>query len=262
VTVELAGVPETLLWTLYQRAIEARRPDAILADPRAVALVDEIDYPFAERFGDGGPLSQWQALRVKTFDAQVRRFLAAHPDGTVVALGEGLETQFWRVDNGRCRWLTVDVPEAIEVRERLLPRGDRQAVLAGSALDPRWMDEADASNGLLITAQGLFMYLEFDAVVHLLDACAKRFRGSAVVYDAVAPWLSEASRKGRLGKPDGWRPPPWKWGLDKPKRYRLHRPQELRLPRGRGVLFGFVAPLASRVRPLRRLFFSILVTRF
>jgi O-methyltransferase involved in polyketide biosynthesis len=53
VKVELGGVPETLLWTLYQRSIEARRPDAILADPRAVALVDELDYPFAERFGGG-----------------------------------------------------------------------------------------------------------------------------------------------------------------------------------------------------------------
>jgi O-methyltransferase involved in polyketide biosynthesis len=45
---------------------------------------------------------------------------------TAVALGEGLETQFWRVDNGRCRWLTVDVPEARQVRERLLERGERQ----------------------------------------------------------------------------------------------------------------------------------------
>jgi O-methyltransferase involved in polyketide biosynthesis len=36
---------------------------------------------------------------VLAFDREVRRFLAAHPGGTVVALGEGLETQFWRVDN-------------------------------------------------------------------------------------------------------------------------------------------------------------------
>jgi len=36
----LKGVPETLLWTLYHRALEARRPDAVLHDPLAVALVD------------------------------------------------------------------------------------------------------------------------------------------------------------------------------------------------------------------------------
>jgi O-methyltransferase involved in polyketide biosynthesis len=73
------------------------------------------------------------------------------------------------------------------------------------------MDEVDASRGLLITALGLFMYFEFEAVERLLDACAKRFRGSAVVFDAVSRWLSEASRKDRLGKPDGYKPPPWTW---------------------------------------------------
>jgi O-methyltransferase involved in polyketide biosynthesis len=264
VTVQLGGVPETLLWTLYHRSIEARRPDAILEDPRAVALVDVIDYPFAERFGPGdrGPLSQWQALRVRTFDREVRRFLAAHPDGTVVALGEGLETQFWRIDNGQVRWVTVDLPEVVEVRERLLPHGERQAVVARSALDQHWLDEVDASRGLLITAQGLFMYLDFEAVEHLLDLCAKRFRGSAAVFDAVPRWLCEASQKGKLGKPDGYKPPPWKWGMERERWYRLGRPRELRLPRGRGLFFGFLMPLASRVPLLRRRFFSILLRRF
>ena len=36
----LEGVPETLLWTLYHRALEARRPDPVLHDPAAVELVD------------------------------------------------------------------------------------------------------------------------------------------------------------------------------------------------------------------------------
>jgi O-methyltransferase involved in polyketide biosynthesis len=43
-------VPETALWTLHRRAVEARRPDAILRDPLAVELVERIDHPFAERF--------------------------------------------------------------------------------------------------------------------------------------------------------------------------------------------------------------------
>lgn len=95
-------MPETLLWNLYHRAVEARRPGAVLHDPRAVELVDAIDYPFEARFG-AGARAQWQALRARCFDDAVRRFLRDHPDGSVVALGEGLETQFWRVDDGRVR---------------------------------------------------------------------------------------------------------------------------------------------------------------
>ena len=63
--VELDRVPETLLWTLYHRAVEARRPDAVLRDPMAVELVERIEFPFEERFGSGERFSQWQALRAR-----------------------------------------------------------------------------------------------------------------------------------------------------------------------------------------------------
>src|SRR5262249_7820937 len=100
--VELTGVPETMLWTLYYRAREARRSDSVLRVPRGVELVDRIDYPFEKRFGVAVEWqAQWQALRARRFDTEVRRFMRDHPGGAVVALGEGLETQFWRVDDGR-----------------------------------------------------------------------------------------------------------------------------------------------------------------
>ncbi len=122
VSVELEGVPETLLWTLYHRATEAARPDTVLRDPKAVGVLARIDFPFEARFGPASPArAQWQALRAACFDRQVVRFLSDRPDATVVALGGGLETQFWRVDNGRVRWLTVDLPETIAVRRELLP---------------------------------------------------------------------------------------------------------------------------------------------
>jgi O-methyltransferase involved in polyketide biosynthesis len=154
ITPGLQGVPETLLWTLYHRVVEARRPDAVLSDPIAVDLVDSIDYPFEERFGaDVSVRAQWQALRVRRFDEEIRAFLGKCPDGMVVALGEGLETQFWRVDNGSVRWLGVDLPEVVELRRQLLPAAPRQRSVACSVLDDRWLAEVDASRGLLITAR-------------------------------------------------------------------------------------------------------------
>jgi O-methyltransferase involved in polyketide biosynthesis len=239
VKVELGGVPETLLWTLYHRSIEARRPDAILTDPQAVALVNAIDYPFAERFGGPEFVAQAHALRVQRFDTEVRRFLAADPSGTVVALGEGLETQFWRVDNGRVRWITVDVPETIAVRERLLAPGDRQILLAVSAFDESWMGDVDDARGLLITAQGLLMYFPFGDVERLVSACRQRFPGATLLFDAVPRRLAERSQKPRG---DGYQPPPWLWGIDRDKQRRLGA-EPLRLPRGRGIFFGFLAPL-------------------
>src|SRR5262249_61671303 len=110
ISFRLVGVPETLLWPLYNRAAEARRQDGLLRDPWAVKIFDAIDYPFEEHFGRA---NEAHALRALRFDDEVRRFLGQNPDGTVVALGEGLETQFWRVDNGRGRGLSVVVPDGI-----------------------------------------------------------------------------------------------------------------------------------------------------
>jgi O-methyltransferase involved in polyketide biosynthesis len=268
VGVELERVPETLLWTLHHRAVEARRPNAVLDDSLAVELVDRIDFSFAERFGDGERLSQWQALRARCFDDAVSRFLASHPSGTVAALGEGLETQFWRVDNGRVRWLTVDLPEVVALRRRLLPESDRMQAFSGSALDPGWMDEVDDSAGLLVTAQGLLMYFAPDDARGLIAGCAARFPGQSVVFDAVPSWLVERSRRGQLRTPGGYEPPPWSWGLDRREEQRLRSLpgiaefRVLPLPRGRGIGYGALLPLANRVPALRRLMLSVLHARF
>jgi O-methyltransferase involved in polyketide biosynthesis len=267
--VALEGVPETLLWTLYHRASEAQRPDAVLDDPQAVALVDRIDYPFAQRFGDPRALGQWQALRARCFDVQVRRFLAARPGGTVVALGEGLETQFWRVDDGRGRWLTVDLPETVAVRDRLLPPGERRRTIARSALDERWMDEVDAEHGVLLTAQGLLMYFEREQVHDLITACARRFPGAALVFDALPSWLAAASRRqGGVRGGMGYQAPPWLWGIDPLEERRLRalpgvaRLRRLSPPRGRGPVHGLALPVLGRLPVLPSLGFGVLRADF
>lgn len=253
--VELEGVPETQLWTLYHRAVEARRPDGVLDDPRAVRLVDTIDYPFQKNFGttERG-FGQLQALRVRAFDEEITRFLAAHPDGTVVALGEGLETQFWRVDNGRARWLTVDLPESVELRRALLPaEDDRRRALAQSALDMSWMDAVDGASNVLVTAQGLFMYFRPPEVRGLLSECAARFPGGGLVFDAMPRWMVTASQKGITDPGSGFRLPAWHWSMDVSERARLREAhpnirtvREVPLPHGRGPI-GLIAPRLGRV---------------
>lgn len=176
----------------------------------AVELVDRIDYPFAERFGSGFRFQpQIQALRVLTFDTQVREFLHRHPRGTVVALGEGLETQFWRVDNGQVTWLTVDLPESVSLRSQLLPSGERRRAFAGSALDPKWTELVDPSHGVMITAQGLLMYLLPDQVHSVISLCANAFPGGTLVFDSLPPWMAKAVL--RVTAP--FRPPPLPWTL-------------------------------------------------
>jgi O-methyltransferase involved in polyketide biosynthesis len=258
VPAQLGEVPETTLWTLYHRAAEARRADPVLADPRAVELVERIDYPFAARFGGAELGRQWQALRSKCFDLAVSRFLAHHPGGTVVALGVGLETQYWRVDDGRARWVEVDLPEVVAIRERLLPGGERRHVVAGSALDGEWMREVEGGEDVLVTAQGLLMYFQPEQVHRLLATSAEWLSGGEFVFDAIPSWLAALSRQGKLKSPGGYQPPPWHWGIDPVEERRLRglsphiaAIERLRIPRGRGLLHSLALPLVGEVPLLR-----------
>ncbi|ATL84841.1 class I SAM-dependent methyltransferase [Streptomyces malaysiensis] len=259
--IELSEVPETLLWNLYMRAAEARRARTVLADPKAVELVDRIDYPFEETFGAPSPLlAQGHALRVRTFDTAVRAFLDEHPDGTVVTLAEGLETQYWRVDNGRARWLCVELPETAEVRRSLLPDEERRRTLARSALDLSWRDEVDPAHGVLITAQGLLMYLRPTEVKDLIAGCAERFRGGALVFDAVPRWFSARTLRGEMRTAQGYQAPPMPWGMDAgelPKVRTAHPAitdvREVPPPRGRGFYYGALAPVMRWVPAIRNL---------
>ena len=193
IPVDLSGVPETLLWNLGRRAAAASAARPLLDDPLAVEVAGRLQYDFTSASRG----TQWHAVRVATFDQAVRRFLDRHPAGQVAALGEGLETQFWRVDNGQLRWLSVDLPVTLELRRQVLPEGPRQASFAGSALDLDWLGQLDPESPTLITAQGLLVYFERDEVHALIAALAERLPRSSFVFDAVPEKMLELARRAR-----------------------------------------------------------------
>ncbi|MGV0745409.1 class I SAM-dependent methyltransferase [Mycolicibacterium sp. XJ870] len=183
--------------TLQVRAHEARRPDGIIDDPMAVQLVDSIDFDFAKF---GYTRRQDMALRALIFDRATRNYLRDHPKATVVALAEGLQTSFYRLDNAdvghEFRWLTVDLPPMVELRNKLLPPTDRVAACAQSALDFSWMDRIDPAEGVFITAEGLLMYLQPDEAMGLIRECAQRFGGGQMIFDLPPAWFAAWARRG------------------------------------------------------------------
>jgi hypothetical protein len=129
-------------------------------------------------------------------------------------LGEGLETQARRVDNGRMRWLSVDLGAAIKLRERFLPSTERFCHVSLSALDPAWMDAVDPSAGVLIVAQGLLMYLEPEAVAAFFSAVADRLPRAEIVFDIVPRWFSALTLQGLMKTPT-YRLPRMPWGINR-----------------------------------------------
>ncbi|NOK23028.1 class I SAM-dependent methyltransferase [Corallococcus carmarthensis] len=206
----LTGIPETMLLTLHNRAAEAKRPDGILRDADCVRIYDAIQYDFERSFGKA---QASHAIRAVETDRVLRQWLATHPDGFIVSLGEGLETQALRLDNGRLRWLSVDLPEAVAIRERFLPPTARLRHFPSSALDRSWMDAVDASHGVFIIAQGLFMYFEEEEVRRLFVDIAERFPGAELLFDTIPRWVSQKTLAGQ-SRTRAYRLPPMPWGID------------------------------------------------
>lgn len=260
-TGQLTEIPETALWALYHRAAEARRPDAVLHDPLAVELVRSIDYAWQDRFGAASPrMAQTVALRARCYDTAVRGFLDRNPKGTVIALGEGLDTQFWRVDNGHMRWITVDLAEPAGLRARFLPSDSRQRTVVCDVRDPRWLREAKDSSEVMITAQGLLMYLRPTEVRELLAACAAHFPTGRMVFDAVPRWVRDRVRSGQRAPGSRCRTAPMHWAMDSGEHEKLRTAhpgisevRDLPLPPGRGFVFRHLVPRAGNLPLLRRL---------
>lgn len=244
----LTDVSETALLTLYGRAHQARHSRAILYDPMAIRLVDAIDFDF-EKFGRKG---QEMGLRSLAFDRATAAYLYRHPSATVVALAEGLQTSFWRLDdampNPRFRWLSVDLEPVIALRRQLLPESPRITHLAQSALDHSWMDRVDATDGVFITAEGLLMYLQPEEAMGLITACARRFPGGQMVFDLPPVLVKKMAPKG-LRSSRRYRVPPMPFSLTPAELAGLadtvpgiRAVHDLPMPSGRGIFFGRIFP--------------------
>ncbi|WP_199930892.1 class I SAM-dependent methyltransferase [Streptomyces sp. CB02923] len=151
----------------------------------------------------------------RRLDAAVRAYVRRHPLATVVALGEGPgSTAFWRLDNGRLDWLAVEPPETAAVRRMLLPDGPRRRTLACPVTGPGWLDAVRSpERGVVVTARGLLMFLRPPEVRALFAACAERFPGGALVFDAVPRWCAGRDRP-RAGARTAPGAPPLRWGMN------------------------------------------------
>jgi hypothetical protein len=119
------------------------------------------------------------------------------------------------------------------------------------------MDEVDAPGDVLLTAQGLLMYFRPREVRALLGACAERFPGGTMLFDAV-PRRMSARTLSRPGTRGGYRPPPMPWGMDAaeiPKVRTAHpgivEVSQVRVPRGRGFSYGYAWPVLNSVPVVR-----------
>ena len=197
VKVQLSGITVSMLGCLYARVQVSKEYSSLFFDAKAIELVEKIDYdlstsdmPF-ESFLFSLPLKGnlpayglW-ALRAKQFDTKIKVYIAEHPHASVINIGAGLDTIFYRIDNGTIQWYDLDLPAVIDVRRQLLPEPDRVTYIAKSLLDPSWCKDIEhTEDGVFMIAGGVLPFFEEAQIKEFFSMLADNFFGGEIVFNA------------------------------------------------------------------------------
>ena len=177
-----------MLITLWARAVESIKAEPILRDPKALEIIEQLDYDFT-KFKISTETQTACCVRDLIFDEQTSKFLNERDDPVFVEIGAGLNTRFMRVDDGRVRWFDLDLPDSITLRRKFFQAHRRRQFIAASILDESWIATVKAvgSDNIMFAAEGVLMYFTESQVRLFFDLLAENFPGAQLIFDSISP---------------------------------------------------------------------------
>jgi len=118
--VNVTGVPETMVQTLYARAKETKKQNAKIKDEIAVELVEKLDYDFSIADKDNA-MNYGVIARTIVLDRMVGQYLKKHENTVVVNIACGLDTRCYRMKGKYLRWYNVDLQKVTVMVETMSP---------------------------------------------------------------------------------------------------------------------------------------------
>lgn len=184
---DITGVPETMIQTLYARAKESKKPDHKIYDEKAIDIVSQMDYDFSKADKDFA-MSSGVISRTIILDKYVSNYISKNPDAVVINIACGMDTRFYRVDNGKIRWFNIDLPMTINIRNRFLSEPDRVVTIAKSAMDSTWADDVGSTDSpVLVIIEGFSMYLSEQDIKQMLNIIGSNYRNVTLLMEIMSP---------------------------------------------------------------------------
>lgn len=186
---QLSGISETALITLAAHARDFEREDSVLKDDISADIARQLGLD-CEAYVPSVTSYFGVVARASMFEDYVRAFAAHHANPLVISIGSGLDSLFNRVDDGRMRWVNLDLPEVIEQRKRFYPAHERVRDVARSLLDPAWPDDIDWEGyDVAIIAEGVLMFFSPDEVATFVRIAAEGIDAFDLAIDMISPKL-------------------------------------------------------------------------
>ena len=176
--VNVTGVPETMVQTLYARAKETKKQNAKIKDEIAVELVEKLDYDFSIADKDNA-MNYGVIARTIVLDQMVEQYLKKHENTVVVNIACGLDTRCYRMKGKYLRWYNVDLPETGPIYQ-----------IAKSAMDDSYVDGIDYhGENVLVIIEGLTMYLCEKDIRKMFSIIEKSFQKVTVMVETMSPFV-------------------------------------------------------------------------
>lgn len=261
--INITGVPETMIQTLYARAKESQKSNPLIYDSQAIEIVNKLDYDFSKADKDM-KMSAGVIARTIMLDKMVKGYVDSHKAATVINIACGMDTRVYRVDNGKIRWYNIDLPETINVRKRFLDENGRISMIACSAMDKAWTDKIGKVQGdVLVVIEGLTMYLTEEDVKQILTIISNHFSANDVTLfmEFMSPFVVKSVKEKSIDQSGA----KFTWGVSDGEKIADLVPtfkhvEDRSLVEGMEVMYP-IYKLIGKIKPIRNLSNKIAVLR-
>lgn len=170
-------VPSELLQPLWLRSRESLIDNGLVYDPIAAKACQQCHLSAECLAGDIDQKQLLHATLTQLCDQEVSQFLSHYPNGWIVNVGAGLDTRFYRIDNGLCHWIEVDVDETLLWRQKLFHKSERYKMVCGSVADMKWLELLNIPENapVLIVCEQALLNQQRNQVANFVQKLARYF---------------------------------------------------------------------------------------
>ena len=206
----MGSVPETMLQTMYARAKESQKPNAVIHDEKAVDIINKLDYDFSLADKDA-PMSSGVIARTIILDRLVSKYFDKHRNAIVVNIACGLDTRCYRNEGRYERWYNIDLPDTINVRKQFLQEeGPVIFQIAESAMENSWTNRIEYhGEPVLVIIEGLTMYRGESEVKKIFEIIDNKFSHAYVLVETMNPFMAKHIKERSIDKSDA----KFTWGI-------------------------------------------------
>jgi O-methyltransferase involved in polyketide biosynthesis len=120
------------------------------------------------------------------------------------------------VDNGKIRWIDLDLPDVIDLRRKYITESSRRQFISKSVFDKSWYDEIKDKDRLMFIIAGVLYYFCENEIKGLFSDFYKIFKqgGVEIVFDYCSNRGLKISNKRVIEKGGFDKSAGLKWGID------------------------------------------------